>query len=198
MSDQNVPTTPSVFIFGLLVDSQSVKDFVINLEDWSRRNPGRPLRIDLNSGGGNILDALFLYQEFNRIRKNGHHLTIAVYGRASSCAAWLVQAADWRIIGAESWVLVHQVSSKVDGPIFAVERELARMRELQAQTNDILIKRTALTEATINEHIANGTDWWINADDAWSKYKIVDEVEENKPFISAPFDAATVTTASGA
>ena len=95
-------------------------------------------------------------------------------------------------------MLVHQVSSKVEGPIFAFEREIARMRELQAQTNDILIKRTALTEETINEHISNGTDWWINANDAFGKYKIVDEIEENLAFRGAPHDATAVTALTAA
>jgi ATP-dependent Clp protease protease subunit len=174
---------PSVFVFGLNVDQQAVREFAINLVEWSQNNPGRPLRINLNSTGGSILDALCLRQEFQRLRALGHHLTIAVYGRAASCSSWLVQAADWRIIGDQSWLLIHEASSRADGTITAIRNELERLVQLQDQTIDILTSRTqgALTAKMIHDHVDGGRDWWITAKDA-KELGLVDEVEEPVAF----------------
>jgi ATP-dependent Clp protease, protease subunit len=169
------------FIFGIGLDQQTTRTFVINLQDWSKSNEGSPLRVNVNSGGGNILDSLFLYEQLNRIRSAKHHLTMAVYGRAGSCAAWLIQAADWRIIGRNSWILLHEVSSAVDGTLSQIRRELERCEALQKQTNGIITRRSKLSEAELLKHIDGGYDKWVNAEQAL-EWGLVDEIEEETPF----------------
>ncbi len=177
-------TNQDIFVFSLnTIYNQSVGEFAINLTNWSKTNPGKNVRIEWNCGGGNILDGLFMYEKLNWLRAEGHHLTGAAYGRMASSAAWLLQACDWRIIGSESWLLVHEVQSKAEGSITAIRRELERMIELQEQTNRILTGRTQglLNTEIINRHIEGGQDWWINAPLA-SEYKLVDQVEVRTPF----------------
>ena len=153
----------ALFVFANSVDQQSVKDFVINLINWSGNNAGRPLRVDINSQGGNILDGLMLFEEFARLRRQGHKLTIAVYGRAASVAGWLLQAADVRIIGANSWLLIHEVHSRMEGSLTALKQEVARCEQLQDQTYGLLVERSKLTRAQLDKETANGRDWWLSA-----------------------------------
>jgi|AGTN01.3.fsa_nt_gi Protease subunit of ATP-dependent Clp proteases len=183
MSDNNAINVPphKDFIFGIGLDQQTTRTFVINLQDWSKNNERQPLRVNVNSGGGNILDSLFLYEEFNRIRSAGHHLTMAVYGRAGSCAGWLLQAADRRIIGANSWILLHEVSSAVDGTLSEIRAELERCEELQHQTNAIITRRSKLTEAELMKLIDGGRNKWVNATKAL-EWGLVDEIEAETPF----------------
>lgn len=177
-ADQSIKE--SVFIFGLAIDQQSVRDFVINLVQWSERNPGRPLRINLNSQGGSILDGLSLYEEFQRLRRE-HRLTIAVYGRSASTAGWLLQAADVRIIGAQSWILIHEVSHRAEGPLSLLKREVERTQRLQDQTIELLTSRSRLTRERIEKEIADGHDWWLTAKEA-KQFGLVDIIEEAPAF----------------
>jgi len=188
----NTGLKEAVFIYGLDNDRQTTREFAITLNEWACKsdNEKRPIRFNMNSGGGLILDSLFLGETFSHLRRRGHFLTGAAYGRASSCAAWLLQLFDVRIIGAESWLLVHQVSSEMKGPIDVMKAEIARCEDLQEQTDNLLIRRTngKLTRAIIGEHISGGRDWWINAHDAKNKWGLVDVVEETPEF--QPYQAS--------
>lgn len=183
--ENSTPAKPeAIFVFGVYTDQQTTRDFAINLAAWSKNNAGVPLRINMNSGGGNILDSLFLFEEFGRLRKAGHKLTIAVYGRCASCAGWLIQAADRRIIGKNSWIQIHEVSSAVDGTLSKIRQELERCEELQNQTIGIITSRSKLTAQEIHDKIDGGRDWWIDARTAKDK-DLVDEIEDVPSFQAA-------------
>jgi ATP-dependent protease ClpP protease subunit len=169
-------TTKGLFIFGLNFDQQATREFAINLFDWSGKNHGVPMRININSLGGNPLDALFLFEIFGQLRKLGHHLTIAVNGRCASCACWLIQAADKRVIGANSWLMFHQISSAANGNMNAMKRELARDEQLNEQTIKLFCSRSKFTPAHVHAEIDDGKDWWISAEEALH-YRLVDAVE---------------------
>lgn len=174
----------AVFLIGFYIDQKAVTDFAIELVRWSsnQQNNGRPVRFNINSQGGNILDALALYEEFNRLRTLGHKVTIAAYGRCASCAGWLIQAADVRIMGSQSWINVHEVSSAANGPLSLMKREVARCEELQDQTFGIISARCPeLTRERLNKETADGRDWWLNARTA-KELGLVDIIEEVKPF----------------
>jgi ATP-dependent Clp protease protease subunit len=194
----HIMTDPAkgVFFFSIGIDQVSTREFAIMLVNWCRDNPGHKIRININSQGGVILDALFLLDTLNFLRSIGHHVTIAVYGRSASCAGWLLQAADVRIIGAHSWFLIHEVSSEVKGSKSALKAELARVEQLQNQTSTILCSRTGgrLTIEKIDKEIDGGRDWWLTAQEALD-YGLVDEIEAVKPFAPSP---ATATNASQA
>ncbi len=180
------------FVFGLNIDAQSARNFAIELYNWSDNNKGRALRINLHSTGGNIADAELLYESFMHLRSLGHFLTIVIHGRAASCAGWLVQAADLRVIGRLSELLIHQVSSKCDGNITAFERELKRMKHLQKKTIGILCDRSQktlgvvipLTPKIVASKLKGGEDWWLTAQEAHD-YGLVDRIEDTTPFKQA-------------
>lgn len=179
------PTVPdvaaeeAVYVFHEGVSQASVRDFVL----WAKPTPkDKGIRLELNSQGGGILDCISLFEEIGLLRKRGHKVTVAVLGRAASCSGWVLQGADTRVIGANSWILIHEVHSEVKfGPRSALAAELARVDALQAQTYGILCSRTknvtgGLTLDMINEHCSTGQDWWINAEEAL-KLGLVDVIE---------------------
>jgi ATP-dependent protease ClpP protease subunit len=195
----NANTNTAVFIFSLTIDAQAARDFAILLNEWSRKseNAGRPVRIDLNSTGGNINDCLFLQGELQRLRREGHHLTIAVYGRAASCSSWLLQCADVRIIDADSYLMFHEVSSAANGTITAMKQEIRRMEQLQHQTIGLLIRKsTKIDREFVERHIAGGGDWWITAQEA-KEWELVDEIEFAQP-VRTNTETLTVVPATAA
>lgn len=179
--DKIIPTTKGLFIFGLNIDQQATREFAINLFNWSTNNHGEPIRVNINSTGGNPLDAIFLFETFGQLRALGHHLTIAVNGRCASCASWLIQAADKRVIGANSWLMFHQISSAANGNMNAMKRELNRDEQLNEQTIKLLCSRSKLTPAQVHAEIDDGKDWWISAEEALT-HRLVDAVEYSPAF----------------
>lgn len=176
MDTTSNPVSEAKFLLAFGLEQQSAKDFAINLVEWSSRNKGVPLRIDINSQGGNILDGIFLREELKRVKAAGHKLTIAVYGRAASSASWLIQVADRRIMGEDSWLLIHEVSSRMEGSLSALRREVKRVEQLQNQTIAMLCKRSKLTRERILSEIEGGNDWWIDAALAL-ELGLVDEID---------------------
>lgn len=184
MSTNTGKTNEAVFVFAEPIEQKNVANFVINLVNWSNANPNRPLRVNLNSGGGIILDGFALYEEFMLLRRKGHHLTIAVYGRAASCAGWLLQAADVRIIGSNSWILIHEITSSLNGSLTEMRREVKRCEDLQNQTFGLIAGRSNLTVAQLDKRTSEGGDWWLNAQESLDA-GLVDVIEFPLPF--APY-----------
>jgi ATP-dependent protease ClpP protease subunit len=114
--------------------------------------------------------------EIANVRARGHHVTIETYGMAASAAGFILQSADTRVIGANSWVLIHQISSQASGKYAAIMADMKFTGQLQDQFLMRLSNRSNLSLATIHDHIDNGQDWWISADDAL-KYGLVDSVQ---------------------
>ncbi len=176
---QNLPESEvTVFIFSLGVTEQSAREFAINLNEWSTRNPRRPVRVHMNSTGGNVNDGLFLLEALDYLRGRGHHLTVAAHGRVASSSGWIMQRADRRVIGIHSWFHIHELTSSVSGTISAFRNELARMEQLEKQTFALLTSRTKkLTIEMIKEHVSGGRDWWLSAQEAL-EMGLVDALEE--------------------
>ncbi len=164
------------FILYEPITQASVLRLTMTLEEWSAENPDSPLRLMLNSPGGDVLASFALVDELNHLRNKGHKLTIAVYGMAASAAAWVLQAADYRIIGANSTILIHEVSSGSEGPLSEMKASIARSQSLQDQFLKLLAKRSRLTVKLMHARIDGGKDWWLSADEA-KKFGLVDEIE---------------------
>lgn len=190
-------TPEAEFVFGLPLDQQTTREFGINLISWSDKNreptPKR-LRVNMNSGGGLILDSLYLKEQFGHLRAKGHHLTLAAMGRMGSCAGWLLQCADERLIGEDSWLLIHSVTGEVKGNYDAVMAEAARIKELEEQTFRLLCGRSngKLTMEKIYANISGNRDWWLNAKTSL-EYGLVDRIEYAPAF---PNPALVTTTAA--
>lgn len=171
-------TNEGLFYFYDEVSEGSVLSLVKQLESWSasKDNDGKPVRIILNSPGGSVFAGFTLMDEIAAVRTRGHHVKIQTYGMAASAAGWIVQAADERVIGANSWILIHQISTQSSGKLAAIQTDLKFTTQLQDQFLERLARRSKLSLATIHEHIDQGLDWWINAQDAL-KYGLVDSIE---------------------
>jgi ATP-dependent Clp protease protease subunit len=166
------------FYFWEEVSDESVLSLTKQLEAFTqdKDNDGKPVRIIMNSPGGSVFSGFALMDEIANVRARGHHVTIETYGMAASAAGFILQSADTRVIGANSWVLIHQISSQASGKYAAIMADMKFTGQLQDQFLMRLSNRSNLSLATIHDHIDNGQDWWISADDAL-KYGLVDSVQ---------------------
>ena len=151
-----------IYTFYSEVTPESVELCMRELGRWSRRSPGVPITVIFNSPGGSVLDGFALYDYLRLLRAEGHHVTTLALGRAASMGAVLLQAGDRRVIGANAFVLVHEVSSGSVGKVSELEDSVTFTRRLQARMLAILAERSTLTTRQIQQRWAR-KEWWLDA-----------------------------------
>ena len=144
------------------VSTETMKAAMTDLGRWSRRFPGKPLTLMLNSPGGAVVHGLALYDFVLKLRADGHHVTVIVLGQAASMGGILLQAGDKRIVGANSRVLIHEVSAGTQGNIQSMTDAVAESQNLWSRLVRLLARRSSLSEAQIRSR-ALRKDWWLDA-----------------------------------
>ena len=183
------------------VDSRSVDTVIKELTVWDRTTPGCDIEIVFNSPGGSVIDGFDLYDFLQELKRKGHNLTIATRGMAASMGGILLQAGlptpeapkSRRVMGEESVVLIHEVSSMAMGKIGEIEDEVDLIHKLQGRALLIFAngslhafeRHTSEIALTVDqfEHGDralgvpgwNRKDWWLTSDECL-KFGIVDEV----------------------
>lgn len=156
------------------VNVDSIRTCIAELGKWSRRFPGKPIKIILNSPGGRVLDGLALYDYLRLLRASGHHVTVVALGRAASMGGILLQAGDRRVIGKEALLLIHEVSSGTQGKVSEMQDDLQFTGLLWDKLAKILAERSKLSFRQIKAR-AKRVDWWLDASEA-VKLGFADEV----------------------
>lgn len=154
-----------VYTFYAAIDAESVQACIAELGLWSRRDPGAPFTIIFNSPGGSVHDGLALFDYIRQLRRLGHHITTVALGRAASMGAILLQAGDRRVVGANAFVLVHEVSHQTGGKVSEMADNVDFTRRLQGRLLDILAERSTLTAREILRRWTR-KEWWLAADEA--------------------------------
>jgi ATP-dependent Clp endopeptidase proteolytic subunit ClpP len=158
-------TRALVYTFYAEVNEDSARAAMQTLGVWSRREPGRPITVVLNSPGGRVLDGLALFDFLTRLRAGGHHLRIEVLGRAASMGGVLLQAGDERVIGANAFLLVHEVSGGAEGRSSELGDRMEFFDQMERRLLSILASRSTLTERQIKTKWSR-KDWWLTAAEA--------------------------------
>jgi ATP-dependent Clp endopeptidase proteolytic subunit ClpP len=158
-----------------VVTGRSVDTWLDVLNHWERRDPGEPIEITINSPGGSVLDGLALYDAILRLRRKGHHVTTRGTGLIASMATILMQAGDERILDANSWFMIHEVSAGSRGTVSEMEDQAAFVKRLNGRLMDILAERSTLTKKQILARTKKKDDW-LSADEAVG-FGFADKVE---------------------
>jgi ATP-dependent protease ClpP protease subunit len=161
-----------VFRFDFGVDSKSVAACISRLNIWRRQNPGQAITIIFTSPGGEVVAGMALFDYLTELRADGFHLTCVAHGIAASMAGILLQAGDRRVVGKESWVLIHQVQASAMGSWGDLQDRMKWLDKVQDRILDIFAKRSAATTgksfATQRKLFAKNwerTDWWLSSDE---------------------------------
>lgn len=154
-----------VYTFDGEVSGTSVKACIDQLTKWERLHPKVGIEIVFNSPGGSVLDGMALFDFIQSLRHKGHKITTVAYGYAASMAGILLQAGDVRIIGRESYILIHEISFGTMGKIGEVEDEVAFINKIQNRVLDIFAARCKLTKRQL-KHKWQRKDWWLDSSEA--------------------------------
>lgn len=142
------------------------------LHRWGRLSKD-PITIRFSSPGGSVVDGLALYDTIMAVRGQGIRITTYALGWAASMAAVLLQAGEERIIGANAYILIHEISSGAIGKLSELEDETKFCRKINDRLFNILSERAKIKRATIINR-AKRKDWWLDSEDCL-KYGFADK-----------------------
>lgn len=152
------------YTFYSRVEEESVRACMATLTSWSSKAPSAPLTVVFNSPGGAVHDGLALFDFLRHLRTSGHHLTTIALGRAASMGAVLLQAGDRRVIGANAFIMLHEVSNGASGKVSEIEESVELSKRLQRRLLSILTDRSSLTVQQIQRKWSR-RDWWLDAEE---------------------------------
>lgn len=174
-----------IFQFRGLVTDGSVDMCMDTLTLWHREdvtNGGpAPMEVVFYSPGGAAIPGMRLFDHILWLRGLGHVITTTALGQAASMGGVLLQAGDKRVIGPQSYVLIHELSFGAGGKIGEVEDELAMAKMVQKRVVAIFCDRAKATgrkgHLTPAAMIRRWTrkDWWLDSDECY-RLGVVDEI----------------------
>lgn len=127
------------------ISEASVRECLANLALWHRIHPECPMTLVMDSPGGAVIDGLHLFDQLVEYSLRGggtHHVTIKARGMAASMGAILLQAADVRVIGRESWLMIHEVSSWHGGSFGELKDKMEWLQKLTDRVAAIFVERS--------------------------------------------------------
>lgn len=95
--------TKTIELFGE-VDIDFARRAIRGLTALDSVRPSEPINILLNSGGGEVVHGMAIYDCIRRCRST---VNITVVGEAESIAAWILQAADNRLALSNATIMIH-------------------------------------------------------------------------------------------
>lgn len=168
--------------FDTEVGRKSVDAAMRTMDIWHRTEKDRPMTLIFSSPGGDVISGMAFWDYLNELRDDGTYLTTVAQGYAASMAGILLQAGDERVIGRESYILIHQISAGMMGSFGDLEDRMGWIERVQGRVLDIFAKRAAVAtgrEASRvrKEFERNWTrkDWWLDSAEAL-KLGVVDKI----------------------
>ncbi len=131
-----------------------------------------PVVIYINSYGGSV-DAL--NKILDTLDSLPNEIITVCAGTAMSAGAVLLSYGDQRYIGANSRVMIHQVSSGTFGTIADMETSVKETKKLNNQLLKVLAKRCKKTPTQMKAIFDKNVDKFLNPSEA-KKFGLVDKI----------------------
>ncbi|MCK9382910.1 MAG: ATP-dependent Clp protease proteolytic subunit [Sulfuritalea sp.] len=148
------------------IDDASTGQMTSLFRLFGRLHPKKPLTIELHSPGGHITFGFQMLDELGELRSKGHHVTIKVRGMAASMAGVLLQGADVRVMGANSFLMIHAGGFGSQGKTFEVEDELEFMKKLTGRICDVFSERSHRSKKYFLDLLDKRKDIYYSAEEA--------------------------------
>jgi len=168
-------TRQRIFDFVFDVTDASVFIAIKRLSEWRAKSPD-PITIRLNTGGGDIIAGMALYDYVLGLRNEGISVTTVGIGMVASMGGVLLQAGSTRAMTQGAWLMIHELATFNEGKLSAVKDYTKWLERVQRQCTEILSERSTLSPLQIQRRTAKGKDWWLTADEAL-KYGFIDVIQ---------------------
>jgi ATP-dependent protease ClpP protease subunit len=158
-----------MFTFHRRVEQKSMNRLYRSMRLWNKHRASGPWTIYLNSVGGDAWAGIGIIDELiaQSVRGGGNHeVTIKVRGVAASAAGMILQAADHRIIGRNSQLMIHKGSSGIHGTADDIGDEHEWWEASVEQMISLFLSRTDRISRREFLRKINRRDWWLSAEEA--------------------------------
>lgn len=147
-----------------------------------------PVTVEINSPGGDVFEGLAIY---NLLREHPAKVTVKVMGLAASAASIIAMVGDEIIMGAGSFLMIHNAWVCACGNQNDLRAVLEMLEPIDNALAEIYAARTGLETTAVLELLAAET--WLNASDAVvqgfadqrSDERPVEASATTMPFVSA-------------
>ncbi len=159
------------------ITADGVAGLSLAIHQWMRLpgNEQSPLTLHICSGGGDAFASLGLYDTLRTISSQGRHVTTVVRGFAGSGAGVVSQAGDLRLIGAESFLHIHEAGSGIRGKAAEVKDEAQALEQMSRKMAEIYARRAkGITSEDIYRKFER-REWWLSSDEVL-EYGFADQI----------------------
>jgi len=164
-----------VITFEAEMTEDTISSLASSIRRLVRMRPGKPITVYLTTPGGNIFEGFGLLDSMEEAKALGCPVTIKVRGNACSMGAVVLQGAAHRVVGLNSYLMLHRASFGVQGNAAEVEDELETTKMLEARIYAILARSTGKPAAWWKKRLGNRKDAWFGAEEAL-ELGLVDEI----------------------
>ena len=171
------------------IDKDSAKAVIERLRELAN-DSRKPIRLFINSAGGNVTDGLALHDAIRQLVVDGFQITIIVQGMAYSMGSIVLQAASpgGRLAFPHSWIMIHEPAKWAGWQsTTAAAQHLDRLKQMQAQIYHILADRSGKSLKQIIRDTKR-TDFYLDAASA-KEYGLIDGVLGGTAIVDTPQSA---------
>ena len=177
------------------IEKDIAKTTIERLRELANDND-KPIRLYINSAGGNVTDGLAIHDAVQELVAGGVEISIIVQGMAYSMGSVVLQAASpgKRFAFPHSWIMIHEPAKWAGWQsTTAAAQHLDRLKQMQNQIYQIMSARSGRPLKQIIRDTRR-VDFYL---DAWRarEYGLIDEVIG---IAARPVDTATTIAASAA
>lgn len=162
----------TLILSGPIMDTEEASAVLMR---WSRRDPGQPITIHLNTPGGSIFDGNALGATLRQLQRAGHRITIYGSGTVLSMGAVLLQYADERVLDKDTVFMIHSLNAPIMGQLEGIVDTTKMLQEVQERLLDTLASRATISKAKIKQ-LTRRKELFLGAEAAL-KYGFCDRVE---------------------
>ena len=158
------------------IEKDSAKAVIERLRELAN-DSRKPIRLYINSAGGNVTDGLALHDAIRQLVVDGFQITIIVQGMAYSMGSIVLQAASpgGRLAFPHSWIMIHEPAKWAGWQsTTAAAQHLDRLKQMQAQIYHILADRSGKSLKQIIRDTKR-TDFYLDAQRALD-YGLIDGI----------------------
>ena len=152
-----------VFYLNTLISDQSIEQCIEICERWA--SSPQPITIMIDSPGGSVFSGFALF-DFLRELGATHEVETCAFGYAASMAVTVLQAGTTRSITPNSYVMIHEAGSVVQGTTSALRDQVELSQQLQDRVLERIVERSHGVTMELVVEKTHRRDWWIAADEA--------------------------------
>jgi len=149
------------------------KDVVKELLYVSLKNT-EPIKVILNSVGGEVYAGLLIYNTIKDLVKQGINVEVEARGLAASMGCIILQSGSKRTASKNTRFLIHEVATWDWGKVTEMEEKVIEVRKVNNMLRDIISERSGHPKEEIDK-LWTKKDVWYSADEA-KEFGLIDEV----------------------